>query len=245
MATQPSPPDLESEKNRILEAVHRLPAAFASASALGIKTSRAKAALAQLVEAGQLKRFGPNSRPVYRVTERSSESELIELVAEQLRTLHQGGAPALVPFSRLDEALKKLPASLREHKLPALKRLAQRREVIVFRHGRLNFIVFTASLGEYLAPAARAPSTRDDLPERIHRAYTEVAAAHRSPDVPIAEVYAKVGGPLGAFHQVLHAACLEHRAVPTIGEPAFASQTARDQALVIAGEKFLNIKFLS
>jgi hypothetical protein len=67
----------------------------------------------------------------------------------------------------------------------------------------------------------------------------------RSPDVPIAELYAKVGGPLDAFHEVLRKACFEHRAVPTLGEPAFAAPIARDQALAIEGEKFLNIKFLS
>jgi len=42
----------------------------------------------------------------------------------------------------------------------------------------------------------------------------------------------------------LRAACYEQRAVPTVGEPAFASDTARRQALVIDEEKFLNIKFL-
>jgi hypothetical protein len=138
-----------------------------------------------------------------------------------------------------------------------LKHLAQRKEVIIFQHGRLRFLVFTASLEPYLHPAAEAtqevhptqvaPATttsNDDLKERIHQAYTDLRTARRSPDVPISELYAKVGGPLDAFHEVLRKACFEHRAVPTSGEPAFASQTALDQALVIDGERFLNVKFL-
>jgi hypothetical protein len=82
------------------------------------------------------------------------------------------------------------------------------------------------------------------LPARIQTAYLEVMTARKAPDVPISELYARVGGSLEAFHEVLRAACYEHRAVPTTGEPAFASDTARHQALVIDGDKFLNIKFL-
>ena len=162
----------------------------------------------------------------------------------------------LIPFTRLGTALRKLPAPVREYKLPALKRLAQRKEVIVFQSGRQNFFVFTASLRDYLSQAAEptsptpsgdapSPVARDDaLPARIQKAYLEVMTARKAPDVPISELYGRVGGSLEAFHEVLRAACYEHRAVPTMGEPAFASDTARHQALVIDGEKFLNIKFL-
>src|SRR4051794_21152849 len=153
MVAQFSPVDLESEKSRILDALNKFPAAFASASALGLKTPRAKVALAQLVEAGQLRQFGPKNRPLYRSSDRCSENELVELAAAQLQTLRKGGAPALIPFRRADETLRKLPAAIREYKLPALKRLAERKEVIVFQHGKLKLFVFTASLGEYLQPA--------------------------------------------------------------------------------------------
>ena len=45
---------------------------------------------------------------------------------------------------------------------------------------------------------------------------------------------------------MLRAECLAHRAVPTVGEPAFAGDAARQSALRIPGEKeaFLNIKLL-
>jgi hypothetical protein len=251
MGAQFSQADVDSEKSRILDALSKYSGAFAPASALGIKAPRAKAALGQLVEAGQLRRFGAPNRPVYRASESCSENEFIELAADQLRTLHKGGTPVLVPFARMDDVLRKLPTQVREYKFPALKRLAQRREVIIFQHGRLRFLVFTASLGQYLHPATEATqevpaetTSNDDLQERIHKAYTDLRTARRSPDVPISELYAKVGGSLDAFHEALRTACFEHRAVPTSGEPAFASQTALDQALVIDGEKFLNFKFL-
>lgn len=256
MAATPSRADLESEKNRILDTLGRFPGPFASSGALGTRGSRAKAALAELMDAGKVRRFGPASRPGYRLASRCSEDELVEVVEEQIRTLHQGSAPVLIPLSRLASALRKLPAPIREYKLPALKRLAQRKEVITFQAGRQSFFVFTASLKDYLAQAAvAAPQTpspatvppapgEEALPERIHHAYTEVMAARNAPDVPISELYARVGGPLEAFHEVLRAACYEHRAVPTVGEPAFASDAARRQALVIDGDKFLNIKFL-
>jgi hypothetical protein len=256
MAAPPSRVDLETEKNRILEALGKFPGAFASSSTLGARSSRAKAALAELVDAGKLRCFGPASRPSYRMASRCSEGELIEVVEEHLRTLHQGSAPMLIPFSRLATALRKLPAPVREYKLPALKRLAQRKEVIIFQSGRQSFFVFTASLRDYLSqgaegtprtppPGALSPPVRDEsLAERIHQAYTEVMTARNAPDVPISELYVRVGGSLETFHEVLRTACYEHRAVPTMGEPAFASDIARNQALVIDGEKFLNIKFL-
>jgi hypothetical protein len=257
MATSPSRADLTAEKNRILETLGKFPGPFASSSALGARSSRTKAALAELVDAGQVKRFGPTSRPGYRLASRCSEGELVEVVEEQLRTLHQGSAPVLIPFSRLAGALRKLPAPVREYKLPALKRLAQRKEVIIFQAGRQNFFIFTASLKDYLPQAtvvtpqtpppatALSPAVRDEaLLERIHQAYIEIMTARNAPDVPISELYARAGGSLEAFHQILRTACYEHRAVPTTGEPAFASDTARREALVINGEKFLNIKFL-
>ncbi|MBV8898497.1 MAG: hypothetical protein JOY92_00075 [Verrucomicrobia bacterium] len=248
--------DLETEKNRILDTLGRFAGPFASSSALGARSSRAKAALAELVDARKVRRFGPAGRPSYRLASRCSEDELVDVVEEQLRTLHQGGAPVLIPLSRLASALRKLPVPVREYKLPALKRLAQRKEVIIFQAGRQSFLVFTASLRDYLSPKGGAasqtpppatvtPAVRDEgLPQRIQQAYTEVMAARHAPDVPISELYARVGGSLEAFHEVLRAACYEQRAVPTVGEPAFASDTARRQALVIDEEKFLNIKFL-
>ena len=231
------------------------PGPFAPPGALGARSARARAALAELVEAGTLRRFGSASRPSYRLASRCSEGELIEVVEEQLRGLHKGSTPVLIPFSRLAAALRKLPAAVRDYQLPALKRLAQRKEVIIFQSGRQNFFVFTASLKNYLSHAAEAPTgtapdavpaaaSDETLPERIHQAYIEIMTARNAPDVPISELYARVGGPLDAFHRVLRTACYEHRAVPTTGEPAFASDTARYQALVIDGEKFLNIKFL-
>lgn len=256
MAAPPSRADLETEKNRLLDTLAKFPGPFAPARALGARSSRAKAALAELVDAGKVRCFGPASRPGYRLASRCSESELVEVIEEQLRTLHQGSTPVLIPFSRLAAALRKLPAPVRDYKLPALKRLAQRKEVIIFQSGRQSFFVFTASLRDYLpqaavatpgtpAPGAASPAVRDEtLPERIHQAYTELMTARNAPDVPISELYARVGGALEAFHEVLRTACYEHRAVPTMGEPAFASDTARSQALVIDGEKFLNIKFL-
>ncbi|MBW0001601.1 MAG: hypothetical protein JO015_21100 [Verrucomicrobia bacterium] len=248
MATSPLRADLEAEKHRILETLDNFPGPFASSSALGARSSRAKAALAELVDAGEVRCFGPAGRPGYRLAGRCSEGELIRVVEEQLRSLHQGSTPLLIPFSRLAAALRKLPGPVREYKMPALKRLAQRKEVIIFQSGRQSFFVFTASLKDYLPQAAEAappPSVRDEaLPERIRDAYTEIMTARNAPDVPISELYARVGGALEAFHRILRTACYEHRAVPTIGEPTFASDTARNQALVIEGEKFLNIKFL-
>jgi hypothetical protein len=254
MATPPSRADLEAEKHRILETLGKFPGPFASPSALGARNSRTKAALADLVAAGEVKRFGSAGRPGYRLASRCSEGELIQVVEDQLRSLHQGsGTPVLLPFSRLAAALRKLPGSVREYKMPALKQLAQRKEVIIFQSGRQSFFVFTASLKDYFPHAAEAapqtappaPAVRDEaLPERIRQAYIEIMTARHAPDVPISELYARVGGSLEAFHQILRTACYEHRAVPTIGEPAFASDTARREALVIDGEKFLNIKFL-
>lgn len=249
MATLPSRADLEAEKHRILETLDNFPGPFASSSALGARSSRTKAALTELVDAGEVRCFGPAGRPGYRLASRCAEGELIEVVEEQLRSLHQGSStPALIPFSRLAAALRKLPGPVREYKMPALKRLAQRKEVIIFQSGRQSFFVFTASLKDYLpqtAEATPAPAVRDEaLPERIREAYTEIMTARNAPDVPISELYARVGGSLEAFHRILRTACYEHRAVPTIGEPTFASDTARNQALVIEGEKFLNIKFL-
>jgi hypothetical protein len=256
MAAPPSRADLETEKNRILDTLGKFPGPFASSSALGARSSRAKAALAELVDAGKVRCFWAASRAAYRLASRCSEGELVAVVEEQLRTLNQGSAPVLIPFSRLAAAVRKLPAPVREFKLPALKRLAQRKEVIILQAGQQSFFVFTAALRDYLSEAAEAappepppatvsPASRDEaLPERIHQAYTELMTARHAPDVPISELYARVGGSLEAFHGVLRAACYEQRAVPTMGEPAFASDTARSQALVIDGEKFLNIKFL-
>jgi hypothetical protein len=143
--------DLETEKNRILDTLGRFAGPFASSSALGARSSRAKAALAELVDAGKVRCFGPAGRPSYRLASRCSEDELVDVVEEQLRTLHQGSAPVLIPLSRLASALRKLPAPVREYKLPALKRLAQRKEVIIFQSGRQSFFVFTASLRDYLS----------------------------------------------------------------------------------------------
>jgi hypothetical protein len=82
--------------------------------------------------------------------------------------------------------------------------------------------------------------------QRVYAAYAEIAAERQSPDVPIHALHRRVGGSIHELHDALRAECLAHRAVPSVGEPAFAGDAARQSALRLPGEKetFLSIKLL-
>lgn len=82
--------------------------------------------------------------------------------------------------------------------------------------------------------------------QRVYRAYREIAEGTKFIDVPIHALHRRVGGNIHELHDLLRAECLAHRAVPTVGEPAFAGDAARQSALRLPGEKetFLNIKLI-
>jgi hypothetical protein len=232
--------DLSELKARILKALTDLKPEFKSASALGLKKSeKSSQALGELVSEGRVKRFGAG-RAVYRLAERCSQSDLDAIVADKIRTLRHSSTPSLIPLSLLDDALTKVPVALRDRKMDVLRQLADAKEVLLLKHGRIRFLIFTAGLVDYL----QSPRSQSDLSERVHSAYASVSAEQRTPDVPISDLYSRVGGSLREFHDFLTQACLEHRAVPTSGEPVFASHSAKERALVIEGKMFLNIKFI-
>jgi hypothetical protein len=82
--------------------------------------------------------------------------------------------------------------------------------------------------------------------QRVYQAYREIAEETKFIDVPIHALHRRVGGSIHELHDVLRAECLAHRAVATVGEPAFAGDAARQSALRLPGEKdiFLNIKLI-
>jgi hypothetical protein len=58
---------------------------------------------------------------------------------------------------------------------------------------------------------------------RLLEVYVILSLEKKSPDVPIAELYAQVGGSFPKFAKTLEACYRGHHAVPTLGEPVFAS----------------------
>jgi hypothetical protein len=86
---------------------------------------------------------------------------------------------------------------------------------------------------------------------RVRQAYQQLAGERRNPDVPIVDLYQRVGGELAPFHRFLEQEAYEGRAVPTTGEPTLASGEAQLPALVLRGEldrvsgqplRFFNVK---
>jgi hypothetical protein len=84
--------------------------------------------------------------------------------------------------------------------------------------------------------------------QRVWTAYRALAAETKFIDVPIHSLHRRVGGSIHELHDWLRQECYAHRAVPTVGEPAFAGDAARQSALTLsepgASETFLNIKLL-
>jgi hypothetical protein len=237
--------DLSELKARIVRALTEVKTEFASPGTLGIKTEKSRQTLDELVKEGAVKRFG-NSRAVYRLAERCSQAELNGIVANKIRSLRRGSIPSLISLSKLDEALKKVPPELRERKMEVVRQLSEAKELLLLKHGKAHFLIFVSTLVDYLQPVhdLQPLQSRSDLPERVLLAYKALSDEQRTPDVPISDLYSKVGGSLGEFHDFLTRACLDHRAVPTGGEPVFASPEARERALHIEGKMFLNIKFV-
>ena len=233
------PTDLSEAKARIVRALTDLKAEFGSASTLGIESTRSRQALGELIKDGTVKRFGQKGA-VYRLAERCSEPELNAILADKIRSLRRSSTPSLISFSKLDELLERLPPTLRGRKMDVLRQLSEAKELLILKHGRVRFLIFVSTLVDYLQPLRPSP----DLQERVLLAYRTLSGEQRTPDVPISDLYSRVGGSLREFHDFLTRACFDHRAVPTGGEPVFASPEAKERALHIEGKMFLNIKFV-
>jgi hypothetical protein len=81
---------------------------------------------------------------------------------------------------------------------------------------------------------------------RVLDAYAELVAERQNRDVPIHELYQRVGGSLPELHDFLRYQCRAQRCVPTSGEPMLASEEAKRTALHLPGETdaFLNVKLI-
>jgi hypothetical protein len=88
---------------------------------------------------------------------------------------------------------------------------------------------------------------------QVFEAYQMLAAERQNPDVPVHDLYRRVGGSLAEFQAFLQQEALGQRLVPSTGEPAFATEEALRTSLTLPGETdpvsgcpitFLNVKLL-
>jgi hypothetical protein len=95
----------------------------------------------------------------------------------------------------------------------------------------------------------RAPDWEDDrltYSQRVFAAYKSLAEEMQSPDVTIDALHRRVGRDIRDLHRWLKWECMAHRASPSIGEPLYAGDAARQSALHLPGEKdaLLRVKLL-
>ena len=91
--------------------------------------------------------------------------------------------------------------------------------------------------------------TWDDEPRytaRVLTAYKALAEEMQSPDVTIAVLHRRVGGSIQELHDWLRSECQAQRCVPSVGEPVFAGDAAKQSVLRLPGEResFLRVKLL-
>lgn len=164
-----------------------------------------------------------------------------------------GSGLVLVPLSKDHETYKGVPGKVKDHVVPAARRLVEARKAFRVRVGQTNLIALAANLSGLLHPEAAAPSgsvapavsdTSPLDPQRVVEAYTRLTRESRSPHVIVSDLQRESGVPLEPLKAWLLSECRAHRAIPLLGEPARATEEQLSAALVVEGQHHLYVRLV-
>lgn len=255
----PTPPPVdrsEPEGERLIAALQRHPAPWATRRQLGLEEKRSDPAVKRLIAAGRIVSVGKlDASEAYALAQSNDAVECLEsLAARTLADLARPGRLDLLPLAEKDERYRGIPAGVRGAIVARLTRQVSQRDAFPVQVGRASFVALAEGLRALVgvapqngkgagAPSTKRASLRVDG-RSVVRAYQQLSRKRRSPNIIVSELQRESGVELAALQGWLLGECLAHRAVPLLGEPAHATAEQLAAALVVEGRPHLYVRLV-
>ena len=205
--------------------------------------------LAALVDRREVVRLGTEKSPVF-VLRRFYHPLELAYAAIEAKAAPGGGTPKLYSDKELGTKLakhvkEKVPEALRlllaEKKLLRVQRA---RSVYYLPTAALLPLLGTAAMAEPTPGETAAPAAREVSWEAVRRAYDAVVRASGFSDVLVSDLHRASGLPLDLLKPFLLAQSRAGRVAPSRGDWSLADAAAREGALRLEGEPFLQVRLL-
>jgi hypothetical protein len=255
----PKPPPVErlqAEGERLIAALQRHPAPWATCRQLGLDERGTAAVVKQLVAAKRIVSVGKlDQSEAYALTRGEDAATCLEsLAARTLADLARPGKLDLLPFSEKDARYRGIPAGVRSAIVALLTRRVSQRDAFPVQVGKASFVVLAESVRALVgvepprgagvdASSSRRAQTSLDR-HSVVRAYQQLSRKRRSPNIIVSELHRESGVELTALQGWLLGECMAHRAVPLLGEPAHATPEQLAAALVVEGRPHLYVRLV-
>jgi hypothetical protein len=254
---KPQPEHLQAEGERLVAALQRHPAPWATRRQLGVEEKRANPVVKGLLAAGRIVSVGKlDKSEAYALAQGEDAAECLEsLAARTLADLARPGRLDLLPLSEKDERYRGIPAGVCGAIVALLTRRVSQRDAFPVQVGKASFVALAEGLRALVGVAtpprgkdAGVPRSRRAPPSldrrSVVRAYEQLSRKRRSPNIIVSELQRESGVELATLQGWLLGECLAHRAVPLLGEPAHATAEQLAAALVVEGRPHLYVRLV-
>jgi hypothetical protein len=247
---------LEPEGERLIAALQRHPAPWATRRQLGLEEKRADPVVKRLIAAGRIVSVGKlDQSEAYALAQSNDAAACLEsLAARTLADLARPGKLDLLPLAEKDERYRGIPVGVRGAIVARLTRQVSERDAFPVQVGKASFVALAEGLRTLVGVApqngksAGVPSARRASPtvdrHSVVRAYQQLSSKRRSPNIVVSELQRESGVDLAALQSWLLGECRAHRAVPLLGEPAHATAEQLAAALVVEGRPHLYVRLV-